>query len=132
MFQLDFQKKEKYDSLIAGIALKTVLRYGSAETICSAKVDTGSEICLFEREIGEFLEVDIESGHKRHLATLTGSLYAFGHQIEMETLGLKFETFVYFAEDYFVKRNLLGRQGWLQLVKLGVSDYDSEIYLSPR
>lgn len=132
MYRLDFQKKETYNSQNTGISIKTVLRYGDAETICSAKVDTGSEICLFEREIGEFLEIDIESGYKKRLATLTGTLYAYGHQIELETLDLKFETFVYFAEDYFVRRNLLGRQGWLQLVRLGLSDYDNEIFISPQ
>ena len=29
-----------------------------------------------------------------------------------------------------VRRSLLGRQGWLQLVQLGLDDYHSELYLS--
>ena len=130
--QLEFQKRVKYDSLKIGITIEAILRYGSVETVCAAKVDTGSEICLFERGIGEFLEIDIESGFPKQLLTLTGTLLAYGHEIELETLDLKLQSFVYFAEDYAVKRNLLGRQGWLQLIKLGLVDYDNEIYISPQ
>ena len=132
MYQLDFQKNAQYDSLESGITIEAILRFGDAETSCFAKVDTGAEICLFTREIGEFLEVDVESGYKTRLSTLVGGLFAFGHNVELETLGLKFETFVYFAEDYAIDRNLLGRQGWLQLIKIGLDDYKSEIYISPN
>ena len=131
MYQLSFQKKEQYDSLKSGITIEVILRRADVETICSAKVDTGSDICLFEREIGEYLKIDIESGHKKRLSTLAGGLWAFGHSIELETLYLKFDTFVYFAQDYSLNRNLLGRQGWLQLISLGLNDYKSEIYVNP-
>ena len=132
MHQLNFQKKAIYDSLEVGITLETILRLGDIETICEAKVDTGSDICIFKREIGEYLEIDIESGYKKRLVTLAGGLSSFGHSLELETLGLTFDTFVYFAEDYTIKRNLLGRQGWLQLVKIGLDDYKNEIYVSPN
>lgn len=49
MYQLSFQKKEQYDSLESGITIEVVLRRADVETICSAKVDTGSEICLSVR-----------------------------------------------------------------------------------
>ena len=61
---------------------------------------------------------------------MTGVLTAYGHEVVLETLGLQLQTVVYFAESYEVKRNLLGRQGWLQLIRLGIVDYDSELYLS--
>jgi hypothetical protein len=87
---------------------------------------------LFARELGEKLEIDIESGIKANLSTLAGNLSAFGHYVELETLGLKFDTLVYFAQDYALNRNLLGRQGWLQLIKIGLDDYRNEIYISPN
>jgi hypothetical protein len=55
---------------------------------------------------------------------------AYGHEVELETLGLRFQSLIYFPESYTVRRNILGRQGWLQLVKLGLIDYDCELYLS--
>jgi hypothetical protein len=130
-FQLHFTHQEKYNSRDIGINIKATLRYGELFLVCDAKIDTGAEVCLFEREIGEALEVPIEKGIPRRQSTLTGTLTAFGHEVILETLGLQFQTFVYFAETNEVKRNLLGRQGWLQLVKLGLVDYDCELYLSP-
>lgn len=132
MFQLNFQKKAEFNSLETGITIKTILRLGSNEFTTRAKADTGSEICLFRREIGEFLELDIESGIEKNLITLSGGLTAFGHWVELETLGLKFNSLVYFAADYALNRNLLGRHGWLQLIKLGLDDYRNEIYISPN
>ena len=131
-FQVDFEKKGVYKSLETGITVDATLRYGNLETICSAKIDTGAQTCLFERGVADFLEIDVESGYREKFITLAGGLVAYAHQVELETLGLSFQSYVYFAESYAVKRNLLGRQGWLQLVKLGLIDYDSEIYLSPR
>jgi hypothetical protein len=49
----------------------------------------------------------------------------------MQTLGLEFDSVVYFAADYGLSRNLLGREGWLQKVRLGIVDYETTIYLSP-
>ncbi len=130
--QLNFSVKHIYNSLGIGITIKTTLRRGDVYTICDAKVDTGSEFCLFARELGEELDIAIETGFKTNLITLSGNLTAYGHSLELETLGLKFDTFVYFAADYSLPRNLLGRQGWFQLIKFGLDDYCSEIYISPN
>ncbi len=130
--QLTFAVKHNYDSLEIGITIKAILHRGGVFTICDAKVDTGSEFCLFGCEVGEELDIDIESGYRKNLSTLSGNLSAFGHSVELETLGLKFDSLVYFAQDYSLNRNLLGRQGWLQLVKIGLDDYRNEFYLSPN
>ncbi len=130
-FQTTFSQRQHYDSLKSGVTVETVLRRGETAINCTAKIDTGSHVCLFEREIGEYLGLNIESGQRLELGTLTGSLTAYGHEITLETLGLTFDTFVYFPQLDNVRRNILGRHGWLQLVRLGIVDYDSELYLSP-
>lgn len=129
-FQLSFSRREKYGSLATGINLETTLRFGNLFINCEARVDTGAEVCLFQRAIGEALEIPIENGVKKRLETLTGVLTAYGHEVVLELLGLQLQTVVYFAESDEVRRNLLGRQGWLQLIRLGIVDYDSELYLS--
>ena len=129
-FQLSFSRREKYSSLARGINLETTLRFGDLFINCEAKVDTGAEVCLFQRAIGEALEIPIEHGVKKRLETLTGVLTAYGHEVVLELLGLQLQTVVYFAESDEVRRNLLGRQGWLQLIRLGIVDYDNELYLS--
>jgi len=129
-FQLSFGQRHRYDSHESGITVETILRHDEAAINCAAKIDTGAQVCLFEREIGEYLGIQIEQGSEIELATLTGKLRAYGHEIILETLGFRFETLVYFPDSHEARRNILGRYGWLQLVRLGVVDYDREIYLS--
>ncbi len=64
------------------------------------------------------------------LATLAESFNAFGHEITLITFHFAFDITVYFAEDYAISRNLLGRNGWLRQVHLGLCDYDEMLYLS--
>jgi len=130
--QIDFTVKHIYDSREIGITLETTLRRGDAFVICDAKVDTGSEYCLFGREYAEQLGIEVETGFQQNLSTLTSGLSAYGHSVELETLEIKLDTFVYFAADYSLPRNLLGRQGWFQLINFGLNDYASEIYISPQ
>ncbi|HEX9002896.1 MAG TPA: hypothetical protein VGB07_23510 [Blastocatellia bacterium] len=61
---------------------------------------------------------------------LTGSLDAFGHEVTLQTGDIAFQSLVYFAKHPGLQRNLLGRQGWLRNLRLGVIDYDNRLYLS--
>ena len=76
-FSIEFQKKENFDSLENGITIDAILRYGSREQICPAKVDTGSEVCLFARTLADSLEIDVESGYRERFETLAGGLFAY-------------------------------------------------------
>ena len=129
-FQLSFRTRHKYDARDSGLSVRTVLTTGAQIVHCVAKIDTGASVCLFQRELADVLKLDLESGHLIYLSTLTGSLPAFGHELTLQTFDLAFLTTVYFAASYGLERNLLGRTGWLQQVRLGIVDYDEEIYLS--
>lgn len=130
-FTITYDICHQYRSLDEGITIETALILGKHSTLLQAKLDPGSQVCLFQRELGEKLGIDIESGHRIRLGSLTGgSLIAFGHSVTLHTLGLEFDSVVYFAADYGLERNLLGRDGWLQKVRLGIVDYESTIYLS--
>jgi hypothetical protein len=131
-FPINFQKNATYNSLKSGITIETTLRFGDLETRCLSKIDTEADFCLFGRSIADDLEIDIETGFEQVFSTLTGGLVAYGHSIELETLGLRFESYVYFAESYSVNRNLLGRESWLRLIKFGLIDNDNKIFLSPN
>ncbi|MGE0126893.1 MAG: hypothetical protein AB7U82_02220 [Blastocatellales bacterium] len=129
--QLTFITRETYDSLQDGITIEAVLTLGEETFVCKAKIDPGAQVCLFRREIGEELGINIESGYPRKLDTQTGTLHAYGHTITLHTMGIEFDSVVYFAATYDLRRNLLGREGWLQKLRLAIVDYDSAIYLSP-
>jgi predicted aspartyl protease len=96
-----------------------------------AYVDTGASHCLFEREHAEILGLDVEAGEPMVFRTATGGVEAFGHMVELEVLDIRFESMVYFFRDPGIRRNLLGRSGWLDRVRLGIVDYDSTVYIAP-
>lgn len=98
--------------------------------VCSAKVDPGAEYCLFARDYADRLELAVEDGYRLSLSTLTTPFIDYGHDVTLETLNVVQEVMVFFPESYEINRNLLGRNGWLQHVKLGLVDYEERLYLS--
>jgi hypothetical protein len=129
-YQLNFSRKQKYKSSEQGITLEVVVRHGELYTHCPAKVDTGAQVCLFAREIGETVGLKIEEGLRREFSTLVGNFVAYGHEVTFEMMESEIHSIVYFAAEEGFKRNLLGREGWLQLLRLAIIDYDEELYLS--
>ncbi len=111
--------------------MPVILTVGNKTVDCRAKVDTGAEHCLFQRELAEGLELDLESGEFMKMNTLGGPIPTYGHQVVMQTLGMTFDVMVYFAEDYGISRNLLGKHGWLEQVRIGLIDHDEILYVSP-
>ena len=66
-----------------GITVRVGLSSGEFDAEVFAKVDTGSAVCLFSREIGLQLGLDIEQGIPIRLGSLTGTLDAFGHEVSL-------------------------------------------------
>lgn len=59
-----------------------------------------------------------------------GSFDAYGHTLTLETLGYSFDVTVYFAAHESFTRNVLGRRGWLDQVRLGIVEYEGRLYLN--
>lgn len=127
---LSFAVTHNYDTRKAGITVDVLLRLGGIEVEVVAKLDTGASFCIFRRIYGELLGLTIESGQPETLSTPTGSFLAYGHDVTLIVLGLEFQTTVYFAADENFTRNVLGRQGWLDRVRLGLIDYEGKLFLS--
>jgi len=130
MKHLNFDEEHRYKDDVDGIPILVMLRYGGTSIEVTAKVDTGSAVCLFSHEDGLDLGVPVEQGIPTRLGGLAGSLDAFGHEVTLQTGNIAFQSFVYFAKYPNLPRNLLGRQGWLRNLKLAVIDYDNLLYLS--
>lgn len=128
--QISFKEIYQYKSSKAGITIPTTLLANNVTVECSAKIDTGAEYCLFKRDYANRLQLDLESGHPVVMETLTGSFVAYGHEVTLMTFDLAFDVTVYFAADENIRRNLLGRNGWLNLVLFGLNAYNEVLYLS--
>ena len=96
----------------------------------TASVDTDASFCIFERGFGEALGLTIEDGEPVRVSAATGVFDVFGHTVTLETLGYSFDTIVYFAVHEGFARNVLGRRGWLDMVRLGIIDYEGKLYVS--
>lgn len=127
---LNFAVTHSYDTRKAGITMDVLLRLDGKDVEVVAKLDTGASFCIFRRIYGDLLGLQIESGRPETLSTPTGSFLAYGHDVKLIVLGLEFQTTVYFAADENFTRNVLGRQGWLDRVRLGLIDYEGKLFLS--
>ena len=126
---LNFELLHEYDAGKAGITIPLALRVGSEPVKVRAKLDTGSTYCVFRRELGEELGLTIEQGTPETISTATGSFTAYGHSLMLEVLGFELEVVVYFAAHYELVRNVLGRFGFMQQLRLGIVDYEGRLYI---
>lgn len=130
MKQVSFDQEHQYADDDDGIPLEVTLSYAGYEIDVWAKVDPGAAVCLFSNEVGQKLGIPIEQGIPKRLGGLSGSLDAFGHEVTLQTGDIAFQSLVYFAKYPGLQRNLLGRQGWLRNLRMGLIDYDNLLYLS--
>ncbi|MGH9831058.1 MAG: aspartyl protease family protein [Blastocatellia bacterium] len=129
--QLSFERLIRYDAGESGITLEATLKLLDRSVSLAAKVDTGATYCIFERRYGESLGLNIESGLEQPIGTTTGRFLTHGHEVTLVVGGFTFDSIVYFADDEGLRRNVLGRYGWLDRVVLGIVDYEGRLLLSP-
>ena len=129
---MEFLQSHQYADDPHGIPVPVTLRHGDRSVLFLAKVDTGAQYCVFQRQWGERLGLAIESGEPLTFGVATGDHFvAYGFELEFEVLGLKYLSVVYFAGPAGFARSVLGRNGWLSKSRLGLVDYDRTLLLSP-
>jgi hypothetical protein len=128
-FELEFTEAISYPEKDGGILLYVALSRAEFRASAEAVVDSGGSVCLFSREPGVALGLDVEAGLPKRLSSLGGPIDCFGREVTLETAGLSFQSIVYFAKYPNLPRNILGRQGWLRNLKLGLGDYENKLYL---
>jgi hypothetical protein len=127
---IEFDKTYFYSLYDVGVTVPVKLFHAGKEVEFDAKIDTGSTFCVFQRLHGELLGLEIENGTPTEIGTATGSFRAFGHELRLSVLGIEIIATVYFAESDYFNRDVLGRIGWLDRVKLGLIDQEGKLFLS--
>ena len=128
--RLTFAQLVNYDPSQPGISIEATLGLNGDQVSCEAKIDTGSTFCLFARKVGEDLGIDVETGMRRTVGTVTGNFVVYLHEVNLFVMGCSFIALVGFAEAEAFQRNVLGRRGFLEQVILGLVDYEGKLYLS--
>ena len=130
MPELTFDVIHHYTSA-DGVEIPLVLTGGGRELQTTGFVDCGTAACIFNNETGRLLGLDIEAGEPKAFSPASGgTLLTYGHLVTLEFFGLTVESLVYFAKYSSLRRNLLGRSGWLSKLRFGLVEYDSAVYLS--
>lgn len=127
---IEFDKVHNYSLFDVGITVPVNLFYAENDVQFDAKIDTGSTYCIFQRLHGELLGLEIEDGISLSINTATGNFRVFGHELTLVVLGIETVSTVYFAESDYFDRNVLGRIGWLDRIKLGLIERDGKLFLS--
>lgn len=131
--KLNFKYLYQYKNTEKGIVFPIELVQGENRVVLTARLDTGASHCIFQRGFGEALGLEIESGIREDFSTVTGNFVAYGHEVSLVMLNfpeLFIETTVYFAADYNFRRDVVGRQGWLDRLKIALIDYDAKLFLT--
>jgi hypothetical protein len=130
---LSFDLQYQYAQGHSDIQLPIELHYGNDFVRLLPKVDTGAANCIFQRDYARALNIDVETGQYRRFSTPSGgSIETWGHQVRILCEGISFETVVYFSNDPHFGRNVLGREGWLDQIHLGIVDHEYTLYMSPN
>jgi len=129
-YPLSFRVRYDYKPSDRDINVPVSLSAGPVTVKLFAKVDTGADHCLFERGFAEALQLEVEHGTPLNFSTVTGEFRAYGHEVTLAVLGVEVHALVYFFANAKFTRNVLGRNGWLNRVRLGLVDHDSVVYLS--
>jgi hypothetical protein len=87
---------------------------------------------VFGARIADALGLTLEDGVRRRFRTANSGFEAFGHEVELSVLGVITRAMVYFFADPVIDRNVPGRIGWLDRVRLGLVHQDSKVYLAPH
>lgn len=129
-YELQFNREYFYGASDVGINVPIILMNGRERVQFDARLDTGSTFCVFRRGWAEALGINVESGTHERIGTVTGGFDAFGHTLKLETFGFKFDSMIFFAGDEGFKRDVVGRRGWLDKVRIGIIEYESKLYIS--
>ena len=129
-YPLSFRTRYAYKASDRGVSVPVALSAGPETVQLFAKIDTGADYCLFERGYAEALLLEVERGTSSDFSTAAGEFHAYGHELTLAALGVEVHALVYFFENPNIRKNVLGRNGWLNRVRLGLVDYDSLVYVS--
>ncbi|HJQ24557.1 MAG TPA: hypothetical protein VKA60_11630 [Blastocatellia bacterium] len=128
-YHLEFPHRHSYIRHLA-ITIPIILVSDADNRVAvSAKLDTGSTYCIFERKYADLLELPLTLGIEERISTATGSFYCYGHELTLSMFDLEWQAVVYFAEMEAFSLNVVGRAGFLDRLQIGVVDYDQLLYL---
>jgi predicted aspartyl protease len=100
----------------------------------AALIDSGADFCIFDAEIGDYLNIDIKSGQKEIFGGIQdrGGATAYLHKIEIEIGGWKYKATVTFSYDIAERGyGIFGQKGFFDIFSVKFDYLKEEIELKP-
>ncbi len=114
MPELSFTTVHSYAGHDASITLPVILRSGTASTDLLASLDTGASHCLFEASYASDLGLDLTGGVMMRFRTANSQFDAYGHEVELDVLGIATHSMVFFSPiRRFARTCWAGAVGWI-------------------
>lgn len=129
VYKFEFSHRHSYEFHPTITIPVTLISDIATQVDLSAKLDTGSSHCIFEKKFADWLELDLASGAQTRFSTATGYFYCYGHELTVSIFDMEWEATVYFAESEAFSLNVVGRVGFLDRLRIGLIDYEQLIYL---
>lgn len=127
---LNFRRSYDYSpSNREGIQVPVELALNGRAVRLLAKVDTGASFCIFQRAYAEQLGIAVERGQHTVVSTANSSFDVYGHDLTMSCFEWQINLMAYFPREE-IRRNVLGRAGWIQQFKVAIIDHDSLLHIS--
>lgn len=131
MHTLTFSRQIIYPDDEQGINFDVSLSIDDINSVSVlVKLDTGSTFCIFQRKYAEALDLEVESGNKKSIRSAKGNFAVYGHTINLNFYDMQWETTIYFAQDEDFPVNVVGRNGFLNFLKIALIDYEQTLYLN--
>lgn len=92
-------------------------------------IDTGSTFCVLRRQYADYFGLDLTQGIPQRISTAAGSFTAYGHELIIQLFDFQWEAIVYFHESENFSRNILGRIGFIDHLRIGLVDYDETLFV---
>lgn len=96
----------------------------------SALIDSGATTSIFQIDVAENLQIDINKGKEIYLGGVGGRIKGHLHQIGLEIAHKKIIAPVVFSYEYTVSFNLLGREGIFKNFKIIFEEKDYLVKLT--
>lgn len=109
--------------MASGYTIPVTLRTGPGVVVrFNAKLDTGSDYCVFQRVLAQELGLELDAGHRLRFSTAAGSFVAYGHEVTLAAATVSVDSVCYFFEDEAISKNVLGRNGWFNRFRFALDD----------
>lgn len=107
--------------------------YGPAGSDAAlAYIDTGADYCYFNGDRCRALGINLVDGRRRKVIAVSGHETEFYlHEVELEFAGLRVPFAVGFSTRP-LRREILGRNGFLEHIQLGIRERHRSVLIEPR